>query len=77
MGGSLIASILDNGFNKGHLTGAERLVLQPNVGERTLREWLVNHQYSVISEEIIEENDKIYELMVAKKYLQKNNRNRN
>ena len=67
MGGSLIASILDNGFNKGHLTGAERLVLQPNVGERTLREWLVNHQYSVISEEIIEENDKIYELMVAKK----------
>lgn len=67
MGGSLIASILENGYKKGQLSGKERLILQPNVGERTLREWLVNHQYSVISEEIIEENDKIYELMVAKK----------
>ena len=47
MGGYLIASILDNGFKKGHLTGKERLILQPNVGERTLREWLVDHEYTI------------------------------
>lgn len=67
MGGSLIASILDNGFKKGHLTGKERLILQPNVSERILREWLVNHEYTITAEEIIEENNKIYEVMVAVK----------
>lgn len=67
MGGSLIASILDNGFKKGHLTGKERLILQPNVGELTLRKWLVDHNYMITAEDIIEENDKIYELMVAVK----------
>lgn len=67
MGGSLITSILDNGLKKGHLTGKERLILQPNVGERTLREWLVDHEYTITAEEIIEENNKIYEVMVAVK----------
>ncbi len=67
MGGSLIASILDDGFKKGHLTGNERLILQPNVGEITLRKWLVDHNYTITAEDIIEENDKIYELMVAVK----------
>ena len=67
MGGSLIASILDNGLKKGHLSGKERLILQPNVGERELREWLVDHEYTVTAEEILEENAKIYELMVAVK----------
>jgi len=67
MGGLLIAAILDSGLKKGHLTGKERLILQPNIGEKTLREWLVAHCYTVTAEELIEENDKIYELMVAVK----------
>lgn len=67
MGGLLITAILDSGLEKGHLTGKERLILQPNIGEKTLREWLVAHSYTVTAEELIEENDKIYELMVAVK----------
>ena len=67
MGGALIRDILDRGLHGGHLTGKERLILQPNVGEPTLRTWLMNHQYNIISEEIIRENDKTYEIIVAEK----------
>ncbi|MEK6190679.1 MAG: tRNA (adenine(22)-N(1))-methyltransferase TrmK, partial [Carnobacterium alterfunditum] len=43
------------------------MILQPNIGEKTLREWLVAHCYTVTAEELIKKNDKIYELMVAEK----------
>lgn len=67
MGGILIASILDAGFEAGKLNGNERLILQPNVGEATLRKWLVDHNYAVVAEELVEENDKLYEIIVAEK----------
>ena len=67
MGGSLIASILDKGFNAGKLSGKERLLLQPNVGEYTLRKWLVEHDYKIVAEDLLEENHKLYEIMVAEK----------
>ena len=63
MGGSLIASILDKDKNK--LTGIKRLVLQPNVGESQLREWLMNNHYQIMNEKIIEEDNHIYEIIVA------------
>ena len=63
MGGSLIASILDKDKNK--LTGIKRLVLQPNVGESQLREWLMNNHYQIMTEKIIEEDNHIYEIIVA------------
>ncbi|QIL46884.1 tRNA (adenine-N(1))-methyltransferase [Vagococcus coleopterorum] len=67
MGGSLISEILDRGFEKGILTGKERLILQPNIGERKLRLWLQAHQYQLVAEELIEEDGKRYEILVAEK----------
>lgn len=63
MGGSLIASILEKDKNK--LTGIKRLVLQPNIGESQLREWLMNNHYQIMNEKIIEEDNHIYEIIVA------------
>ena len=67
MGGTLIRSILQAGQDNQRLTGQERLILQPNVGEKTLREWLMANGYSIMTEEILEENKKIYEIIVAEK----------
>ncbi|SBO17831.1 tRNA (adenine(22)-N(1))-methyltransferase [Carnobacterium divergens] len=67
MGGSLIASILENGIQKKQLSGKERLILQPNIGEYTLRNWLMNHSYKIIAEELIEEDQKKYEIIIAEK----------
>ena len=63
MGGSLIASSLEKEKNK--LAGIERLVRQPNVGESQLREWLMNNHYQIMNEKIIEEDNHIYEIIVA------------
>ena len=68
MGGTLIKQILLEG--KERITGEELLILQPNVGEATLRKYLVANGYSIIAEEILEENKKIYEIIVAKKLIQ-------
>lgn len=65
MGGELIASILEAGKKGGHITGQERLVLQANVAEHLVRKWLVANNYQIIAEEILEDNHRIYEIIVA------------
>lgn len=62
MGGPLIASILDEGKEK--LAGVERLILQPNVHAKVIREWAAANGWKITEEEILKENDKIYEILV-------------
>lgn len=65
MGGSLIRSILEAGKDK--LGAVERLILQPNVDGQHVRSWLLEHGYALVEEAIVEENDKVYEILVGEK----------
>lgn len=62
MGGPLIASIIEDGKEK--LAGVRRLILQPNVHGKAIREWASANQWAITEEEILKENDKIYEILV-------------
>ncbi|MCR8845781.1 class I SAM-dependent methyltransferase [Paenibacillus sp. SC116] len=65
MGGGLIVSILQAGVDK--LSGVQRLVLQPNVGEDLVRQWLRDEQWLLKAEHILEEDGKIYEVLLAER----------
>lgn len=63
MGGRLISRILQTGQDR--LETVERLILQPNNSEDEVRAWLNSHGYALVAERILEENGKIYEILVA------------
>lgn len=65
MGGPLIAKILERGKKKAAL--ASRLILQPNVHAWSIRAWAEQNGWQLIEEQILEENQKIYEILVLEK----------
>ncbi|WP_150284077.1 tRNA (adenine(22)-N(1))-methyltransferase TrmK [Rummeliibacillus sp. TYF-LIM-RU47] len=65
MGGPLIASILEKDAER--LQGVERLILQPNIHAIAIREWAMANGWKIINEEILKEDEKIYEVLVLER----------
>lgn len=65
MGGALIVDILAQGLVDGKLASKPRLILQPNVAEDKVRQWLNQHNYEIVDEAMITEKGKFYEVIVA------------
>ena len=65
MGGPLIATILESG--KDRLSKCKRIIAQPNIYARAIREWAVSNEWKIINEHILKEDGKIYEIIVLEK----------
>lgn len=65
MGGELICDILEEGKDK--LSNLSKIILEPNTKSRVLRQYLFDNCFKIISEKIVKENDKFYELILCEK----------
>ncbi len=65
MGGTLIASILAAAPDR--LEGVTRLILQPNLHAKAIREWAVGNGWKVTEEAILKEDRKLYEVLVLER----------
>ena len=65
MGGGTIKEILSAGELK--LQGVSRLVLSPQGDGDTLRRWLQAHGWMIVDEDMLIEDEKIYEIVVAER----------
>src|SRR5690606_7152258 len=64
MGGLLIRDILSKDIN---LTNSiTNFILQPMVASKELREYLYANNFKIIDEDLVKEDDKYYEIIVAK-----------
>ncbi len=61
MGGRLIAEILEAADTR----YLKRVVLGPNSEPKILRQYLVDHNFNIINEEIVEEKNKFYQIIVC------------
>lgn len=65
MGAELMCDILLEGMDKLHT--CDRIIVQPNIESSKLRRFLVQNQYELTAEELIEEKGHFYEIIVADK----------
>ena len=65
MGGPLIVSILEK--HPESLNNVTRLILQPNIHAKVIREWALENGWAIYDEAILEEDDKIYEVLVLQR----------
>lgn len=65
MGGTLISTILEEG--KDRLTAVKRLITQPNIHALAIRMWAVENGWKIVAEAILEEDEKIYEVVVLER----------
>ncbi len=64
MGGILIRDILDKSIKVAE--SAKLLILQPMKDSDKVRRWLFDHGFDITDEELVKEQDKIYEVIWAK-----------
>lgn len=69
MGGILISEILENG--RSLTENIENYILQPMVGAKDLRKYLEANRFKIISEELVFEEGKYYEIISATRGKQK------
>lgn len=65
MGGPLIVSILEK--HPQALKTVTRLILQPNIHAKAIREWAMANGWAIQDEVILEEDGKIYEVLVLQR----------
>lgn len=63
MGGGTIAHILEESPEV--LTSVNRIILQPMTGASRVRIWLMENDFSIVEEELIEDDGIIYEIIAA------------
>jgi tRNA (adenine22-N1)-methyltransferase len=65
MGGGTMRDILSAGEDK--LAGVSRLVLSPQGDSDQLRRWLLAHGWKIIDEDMLVEDERIYEFVVCER----------
>ena len=65
MGGELISQILEEGKHKSN--NVSKFILEANTKVNILRKYLFLNDYEIISEKIVKENNKYYELILCTK----------
>ena len=65
MGGSTMVEILQADLPIA--LAAQRLVLQPQTGALGLRKWLLEHGWSIVAEDLVWENKRLYEIVAVER----------